>query len=84
MRGGVHVATTAQKWGGSTGVRIPQELAKRHNITPGTKVEIFEDKGKIVITPIKNKPTLEELTSKCTPENSHEEYFKEQAGKELI
>lgn len=76
--------TTAQKCGSSTGIRIPQELAKRHHITPGTKVEIFEDKERIVITPIKNKPTLEELTSKCTPENSHEEYFKEQGGKELI
>lgn len=78
------MTTTAQKWGGSTGVRIPQKIAKKHNITPGTKIEVSEDNGKIVITPVRNKPTLEELVSKCTPENSHEEYFKESAGRELI
>lgn len=78
------MTTTAQKWGGSTGVRIPKKIAEKHNITPGTKIEISEDNGKIVIKPVRNKPTLEELVSKCTPENSHEEYFKASAGRELI
>lgn len=53
------MTTTAHKWGGSTGVRIPQHLAKKYNITPGTKIEMSDDGEKIVLIPKQDKPTLE-------------------------
>src|SRR5699024_6117494 len=83
--GGFHMTTTAQKWGGSTGVRIPQHIAKKYDIVPGTKVQVSDDGGKVVLNPVKDKPTLEELVAKCTPENSHEEIdFGGPTGRELI
>lgn len=84
-KGGFPMTTTAQKWGGSTGVRIPQHIAKKYNIVPGTKVQVSDDGEKIVLTPEKDKPTLKELVAKCTPESSHEEIdFGGPIGRELI
>lgn len=84
-KGGFRMTTTAQKWGGSTGVRIPQHIAKKYGIVPGTQVQVSDDGEKIVINPVKDKPTLEELVAKCTPENSHEEVdFGGSVGRELL
>ncbi|MBY7144733.1 AbrB/MazE/SpoVT family DNA-binding domain-containing protein [Virgibacillus sp. NKC19-3] len=83
--GRFNVTTTVQKWGGSTGIRIPQHIAKKYNIVPGTEVQISDDGEKVVLTPVKDVPTLEELVAKCTPENSHEEIdFSGPTGRELI
>ncbi|WP_373895202.1 AbrB/MazE/SpoVT family DNA-binding domain-containing protein [Virgibacillus natechei] len=71
---------TAQKWGEGAGVRIPQPIAKKYNIVPGTKVQVSDDGEKVILKPVKDKPTLEELLAKCTPENSHEEYFSKPMG----
>lgn len=79
------MTTTAHKWGGSTGVRIPQHLAKKYNITPGTKIEMSDDGEKIVLIPKQDKPPLEKLVKHCSPENNHEEIdFGGPVGKELI
>lgn len=79
------MTTTAQKWGGSTGVRIPQHIAKKYGIVPGTQVQVSDDGERVVINPVKNKPTLEELVAKCTPESSHEEiHFGGPVGRELL
>lgn len=84
-KGGVFMTTTAQKWGGSMGVRIPQHLAKKYNITPGTKIQVTDDGKQIILSPKRPKPTLEELVAKCTPENSHEEIdFGGPVGRELL
>ncbi len=83
--GEFHMTTTAQKWGGSIGVRIPQSIAKKYGIVNGAKVQISDDGEKITLKPVKDKPTLEELVAKCTPENSHEEIdFGGPVGRELI
>lgn len=82
---GPHMTTTAQKCGECTGVRIPQHIAKKYGIVPGTKVQVLDDGEKIVLNPVKDKPTLEDLVKKCTPESSHEEIdFGGPIGRELI
>lgn len=79
------MTTTAQKWGGSIGVRIPQHIAKKYNLVNGMKVEIFDNGENIVVKPVQDKPTLEELVAKCNPEDSPEEIdFGGPVGKELI
>lgn len=84
-KGGFFMTTTAQKWGGSMGVRIPQHLAKKYNITPGTKIQVTDDGKQIILSPKRHKPTLEELAAKCTPENNHEEIdFGGPVGRELL
>lgn len=84
-RKGCHMTTTAQKWGGSIGVRIPHHLAKKYGIADGTKIQVSDDGTKISLNTIKDKPTLEELVKKCTPENSHDDIdFGGPVGRELI
>ena len=37
------------RWGNSLGVRLPKELAQRLGIGEGSRVEVSEDRGRIVI-----------------------------------
>lgn len=84
-KGVLIMSTTAQKWGNSIGVRIPSAIAKQYKVKEGSRIEIIAAKDGIILKPITNKPTLEELIKKCTPENSHEEIdFDGPIGRELI
>lgn len=63
-----------QKWGHSLALRIPSAFAKNACIQPGSRVDIAEVKGKLVITPLEpDEPTLEMLLAGITPENLHQE-----------
>lgn len=66
------MTTKAQNWGNSIGVRIPQKLAKKYGVVNGTEIQITENKEGIVLKPITNDPTLEELLAQVTDENRHE------------
>lgn len=46
------------QWGNSLGVRIPSSLSEKLDLKKGTKIDIFESKGRIII---KKKETLEDL-----------------------
>lgn len=79
------MSTTAQKWGNSIGVRIPSAIAKQYKVEDGSRIEIQAVEDGIILKPVANKPTLEELIEKCTPENSHKEIdFGGPSGEELI
>lgn len=63
-----------QKWGHSLALRIPSAFAKHARIQPGSRVDVSEVKGKLVITPLEDaEPTLELLLAGITPENIHHE-----------
>ena len=63
-----------QKWGHSLALRIPSAFAKHARIQPGSRVEISEDKGALVVIPIRDdEPTLEMLLAEITPNNVHHE-----------
>ncbi len=83
-RGRVSMPTTAQKWGGSIGVRIPQQVARKYGIVNGSQLNISEDGKNIILTPVDASYTLDELLSQCIGENPHPEYFSEPAGKEEL
>lgn len=78
------MTTTAQKWGGSIGVRIPQKIAKKFGVVNGTQLEISDDGEKIIIKPVENEFTLEELLAQCEGGNPHKELFSEPVGREEI
>lgn len=65
--------TTAQKWGNSIGIRIPQKIARKCGVVNGSEVEITEDERRIIVKPVAKDPTLEELMAQITEENQHEE-----------
>jgi antitoxin MazE len=63
-----------QKWGHSLALRIPSAFAKHARIQPGSRVDVSEVKGKLVITLLEaDEPTLDMLLAEVTPENIHHE-----------
>lgn len=63
-----------QKWGHSLALRIPSTFAKKSKIHPGSRVDLSEVKGKLVITPLETEgPTLEMLLAGVTTDNLHHE-----------
>ena len=63
-----------QKWGHSLALRIPSVFAKKTGIQSGSRVDLSEVKGKLVITLIEvEEPTLETLLAGVTADNLHHE-----------
>jgi antitoxin MazE len=66
--------TRIQKWGNSYGVRIPKNIMDELGLRPDTRLDIRQEQGKIVITPIQEPmAALDELLKQITPENLHGE-----------
>jgi antitoxin MazE len=66
--------TRIQKWGNSLAVRIPKSFADEVGLQRETPVEVSLIDGQLVISRIsKPKPDLEQLLSKITKENLHQQ-----------
>ncbi len=66
--------TRIQKWGNSYGLRIPKSILEELELSPDTRLEIRQEDGKIIISPIRPfKVSLDELLKQITPENMHGE-----------
>lgn len=64
-----------QKWGNSTGIRIPMNILKSLNLKINDLLEIVEENNKIVISKSqKKKISLEELFKKYDGENLAKEF----------
>jgi antitoxin MazE len=75
---------TIQKWGNSLAIRIPGSYAKDIHLKQGTSVDLRKKADKIEIVPRKTKLSLQDLLSKITDENIHEEEFAgDGVGKEI-
>ena len=63
-----------QKWGHSLALRIPSSYVKKAKIMSGSRVDLSEVKGKLVITPLETEePSLEMLLAGVTSDNLHHE-----------
>ena len=75
-----------QKWGDEQGIKIPKSLLKNSQIQTKEEINIYAEKGKIVITPIKanKKYNIKDLVSKM-PQNykPKEEDWGHPIGKEI-
>lgn len=79
------INTRVQKWGNSLGIRIPQKLARKIALYDGSEVKILERENTILIVPIASEPTLDELLSRITEDNRHNEIdFGNPSGNELF
>ena len=76
--------TTVQKWGNSLGVRIPKPFAAGKNLREGTRIDMREEKDRLVIVPIKHPEfSLDNLLKGVTKANVHNEAdFGESQGRE--
>lgn len=63
-----------QKWGHSLALRIPSAFVKKSKFQPGSRVDLSEVKGKLVITPLEaDDCSLETLLAGVTTDNLHHE-----------
>ena len=63
-----------QKWGHSLALRIPSTFAKKSKIQPGSRVDLSEVKGRLIITPLETDScSLEILLAGVTADNLHHE-----------
>lgn len=66
--------TKVQKWGHSLALRIPSAYARKSKIQSGSRVDLSEVKGKLVITLLETEePTLDMLLAGVTDLNLHHE-----------
>jgi antitoxin MazE len=73
------------RWGNSLGVRLPKDLVQRLGIGEGSRVDVSEDRGRIVISVERPVYTLEELLVGMTPEAMHEAFdWGEDVGREQV
>jgi antitoxin MazE len=66
--------TRVQKWGNSLALRIPKAFADEVQLTEDGAVDVTVRNGKLIVVPIPQAEyTLEEMVSRITPENRHDE-----------
>ena len=55
------MSVTVNKWGHSLGLRIPKDLALKHEIEEGTEIELIPTEGGILIRKKQEKMTFDQL-----------------------
>ncbi len=65
--------TQIGKWGNSLAVRIPGAYAKDLDLKEGMDLDVSLVEGGILLRRHSREYSLEELVSRITPENMHEE-----------
>jgi antitoxin MazE len=65
--------TRIQKWGNSLGLRIPRAYAREAQIEQHTLVDLTVVDGQLVVRPVEEPPSLQELLAGVTDENLHAE-----------
>ncbi len=76
---------TIKKWGNSAAVRIPVSVMEAVRLNLDEVVEVREEKGRIVIEPVRQKTyALDDLLKAITTKNLHEAVdFGPPQGKEV-
>ena len=65
--------TKIKKWGNSLALRIPKALAEDSHLYIGSTVDVSVQNDSLVVKSIDEKYTLENLVSKISKENVHNE-----------
>jgi antitoxin MazE len=67
------MTTRIAKWGNSLGLRLPKSVTQEAQLNEGDKVDVSVRAGAIVIRPSRPTYWLEELVSRITAANRHDE-----------
>ena len=65
--------TQIGKWGNSLAVRIPLAFVREAQLQEGAIVDVRVSEGRLIVTPIRRKYSLDQLVAGITPENRHVE-----------
>jgi antitoxin MazE len=83
----MNITQNLQKWGNSTGIRIPAKVMSAAKVKPNQTMTISLMGGSIVLTPLEDVEgiTLDTMLMGVTPENAHSEFpWGEDVGAEKI
>ena len=76
--------TKIKKWGNSLALRIPKALAEDSRLYVGSTVDVSVQNNSLIVKSIDEKYTLENLVSKISGENIHDEVITyNSTGKEV-
>jgi antitoxin MazE len=74
-----------RKWGNSASVRIPAGIMEAARLSLDAPVDVREERGRIIIEPIRSEYDLAGMLAGITPENLHSEIdFGTPVGKEIL
>jgi antitoxin MazE len=74
-----------QKWGNSLACRIPHAFARKADIAQGVTVDMDIRGGTLIISPVRNEFSLEDMLAGVSPSNLHrEESFGASQGRENL
>jgi antitoxin MazE len=65
------VRAKIQKWGNGLGLRLPKALAQSSRLEEGSEVELALVGGRLVVTPVEEDLSLDEMLDQVTDENRH-------------
>lgn len=67
------MTTQIAKWGNSLGLRLPKSVTQEAQLDEGDRVDVSVKNGAIVIRPSRPTYSLDDLVSKITAKNRHDE-----------
>lgn len=74
-----------KKWGNSASVRIPSGIMEAARLSLDAPVDVREERGRIIIDPIRSEYDLTGMLAAIAPENLHNEMdFGTPVGKEIL
>lgn len=74
-----------KKWGNSASVRIPAGIMEAARLSLDAPVDVREERGRIIIEPIRSEYDLAGMLAGITPENLHSEMdFGTPVGREIL
>lgn len=76
------MSVSIAKWGNSAALRLPKNILDALSLHIGDRVSIVQRGRSVVIEPC--RPSLDDLLTRVTPQNRHDEVFVDQAGRELL
>ena len=80
----MYMKTKIQKWGNSLGVRLPKSIAEQKSLKEGLGVSVLIKNNQIVIEPVEEETSLENLLAAVSVKNLHNETdWSEARGNEI-
>ncbi|RBQ31797.1 transcriptional regulator/antitoxin MazE [Arcobacter sp. FW59] len=76
---------TLSKWGNSQGFRVSKEILEKLNLSVGDSVNIYQEKDRLVIEPIKKEKNydIKELVKNLPKDYQVNEEIKSKMGSEI-
>ena len=59
------------KWGNSLALRLPKGISSSRNLREGSRVQVLEQGDNIMLKPVPETPSLDDLLKGVTKDNLH-------------